>query len=453
MNRFLVLVAWYVLLACFPALYAQQTGIWVQQGIQFPQAFVRPIDCADSLHCMACGGSLFYDSGIYRTNDGGLHWDTVYYQGTIPGKFALGISFISYPAPGLALVAADSGIALRTVDSGRTWNRVQVIPGSKGWKGDVSMYDTLNGAFSSSPNYVVVYKQAEMALTTDGGVSWQEVTNFGPPGDTVFQIFRIKMISPATVTCIMASNSRYSYFARSTDRGRNWAWVRLDTIPPGYLVDSTNNGFYLDFTDSLNGWIMLTVRDGPRLMKTLYRTRDGGITWRFVSSGNTGIKDISFRDTLNGIAGTDGTILRTTDGGVNWRADSTPDIESYYVYYKRGTPGIAAGYSSRGRFYRYTKFISGISIDNQPAFSDSPILLWREPGINGGLCVRWVSNQPAQGRLLMYNSLGIVVQNVDIGMMGQNRVTIPLSGLPGGWYGLRLQTSSALYNKSFCLTR
>jgi photosystem II stability/assembly factor-like uncharacterized protein len=106
--------------------------------------------------------------------------------------------------------------------------------------------------------------------------------------------------------------------------------------------------FAVDFVDTLHGWC--AGQD------TIYRTTDGGITWRGSSRpfGANAWNSISFSDTLHGwavgrFASNDGLTWRTTDGGITW-------TEQQFILSRiyRGTFSHSANRNTTSGYLDYT---------------------------------------------------------------------------------------------------
>lgn len=170
--------------------------------------------------------------------------------------------------------------------------------------------------------------------------------------------------------------------AKTTDGGSSWNAVTLEF--------STYSGDVSDIqmVDGLNGWATCDATDAALTNRGLYRTTDGGVTWRSVqvitdatsvlqlgrnvyltsrrvvplvpmmrsidggatwqNSTPTLLNDVSFVDPLRGVASrferassTSGDWFRTVDGGNTWIPIPNMD-ESWSVYGEWGTPNFYA---------------------------------------------------------------------------------------------------------------
>ena len=135
---------------------------------------------------------------------------------------------------------------------------------------------------------------ASLWRTTDGGATWQLLTEAAPTRVS----FR---------TTLEGWGTDGSSIAKTTDGGRTWRVIF--TLPAARVTDW--------FWDALTGW-----RANGSNME---RTTDGGATWRGAATGLQGIDAFKFVDARNGWAWHHASLglTHTTDGGATWRAQNT----------------------------------------------------------------------------------------------------------------------------------
>lgn len=114
----------------------------------------------------------------------------------------------------------------------------------------------------------------EILRTADGGLHWQNVT---PAGAT---ITRESVASFLTASLAWVAtpqvNGTTSQIVRTADSGQTW---QQSTVPAVYSKQMT-------FVDAQHGWILAgwSAGGGPAEAVAVFRTVDGGKTWRNVSS-------------------------------------------------------------------------------------------------------------------------------------------------------------------------
>jgi photosystem II stability/assembly factor-like uncharacterized protein len=111
-------------------------------------------------------------------------------------------------------------------------------------------------------------------LTTDGGLQWKNVT---PPNTLLTQESIADFLTASLAwVAISQAEGTTTQVLRTTDSGRTW---QQSTVQATFLRQIT-------FIDSQHGWIISGWRPvgGPAEAVSVYRTSDGGKTWRNVAS-------------------------------------------------------------------------------------------------------------------------------------------------------------------------
>jgi photosystem II stability/assembly factor-like uncharacterized protein len=217
-------------------------------------------------------GSIGARGTLWFSNDGGDSWQTL----NAALNFADVHSLVTAPGRVGTVYATlrDSG-TWRTQDSGRTWERMPGDPAASAAAVaiDPSNQDVLYIADGTTPH---LYR------STDNGHSWQLLFDAGPS------------YSQLTALAIAPSDARILYVSTRAagESGRGGAVFRIDTNAPlgetaqestGELPDSVSS-FVVDRYDPLR--ILAIVKEAG-----LWRTTDGGLSWRPIRSG---LPEISF---------------------------------------------------------------------------------------------------------------------------------------------------------------
>ena len=173
----------------------------------------------------------------------------------------------------------------------------------------------------------------ELRLTNDGGQTWQVITP--PATGGAFEC--------ATVTGSgrgWAINREGQVFA-STSAGASWMKIDVNVSSPS--GESLNGANDIEFVSDTTGW----VKSGL----AIWRTEDGGITWReklsVLTSGVSGQPTKIYPLDANSLAGagTKGQIYITRDGGEHWRIQTlipTGDFED--IWFATPQIGWITGY-------------------------------------------------------------------------------------------------------------
>lgn len=266
--------------------------------------------------------------GISRSTDGGKTWTVVREKKDAPNVAAIAIAPSN---PQVVYVGISEGCAkgtpqpgLVSTDGGATWKEVgenitsiAIDPNNaqKVYVADCNGLErTTNGGLTweivareevdtfvpklvalapSAPQTIYLVGGTEggvvkMQYTNDGGETWQDIT---PKGDLIGPLSLA--IDPATPETIILST--VVGILRSPDSGQTWAMLNeggLEVTIPANLPTSLPEGFRL--TTALiadpdqSGLFWVGTGSGKMKGIGIFRTRDGGETWRRSSQGIEG---------------------------------------------------------------------------------------------------------------------------------------------------------------------
>lgn len=193
-----------------------------------------------------------------------------------------------------AIAVGSSGSIMRTMDGGSTWDKI-----SSG-----VTYTLRSISFAGSQNGWIVGDNGTMLKTTNGGTSWVAMSS--GTTRTLYKVY----FNDANTGWV---NEDKHNLRRTTDGGSTWQ----------VKYEYTGNAAFEDlyFVSSTTGVIVGRFSGG----NSIHRTTDGGDTWTDPTIYNAWIKDVHFRDDLNGwAAGITGIFSYTTDGwgGAWWSVAS-----------------------------------------------------------------------------------------------------------------------------------
>ncbi len=197
-------------------------------------------------------------------------------------------------------VAGGLGTLIVTSDGGKTWKGTVIDAGNLN---DLQFTDRSNGW--------VVGKDGVIYRTADGGAAWAKVDAAGLPVDEDF--FKITFFGE-NLGYLLGYGGVY----RTENGGLDWVNNWLPIVPYRGAWD-------MSFSDERTGYLLgsrYTDPDPP----ILYRTTDGGASWKSVAGSKASILRtvlaISFVDGMTGWAG-GGVIMKTADGGETWTTQAS----------------------------------------------------------------------------------------------------------------------------------
>lgn len=340
------------LLALFVFVVALVLGVAVETFATQPMTLGEVLGEDATLHDVTFidtqRGWAVGDRGVVlHTDDGGVHWRTQPSGVDCP---LLSVSFVSpergwvvggYATP---LSHRTRGTVLRTIDGGRTWQRVQdtTLPRLT----HVQFFDDAHGV---ATGYGSSFYPSGLFVTRDGGASWQpfatpkrtawlaadfvDVNNGvvasarGSRGAIVDRKLELSMLTGAdnrTVHSMAMANATQGWLvgdnglvALTNDGGVSWQ-------PPAVLPSASSQAagaanqkadYQAVCAKGQQVWIA-----GALGGQVLY-SQDGGQSWATQATPvQTPLRSITFVDSSHGWAvGTLGTIISTTDSGRTWR--------------------------------------------------------------------------------------------------------------------------------------
>ena len=254
-----------------------------------------------------------YESGVYRTDDGGHNWR---HLPSYPSDYAH--SVLGHPTePQTVYAGSEPAAIFRSMDGGETWEECsgfRAVPESSQWFFHSETRDSHVRDLRMAPdNPDGLYAGIEvggMVRSDDGGKSWRQLP--GTHDDIHF--VNLSRSRPSTV---YVATARGPY--RSDDRGDTWELI--------------NNGLERSYTLHITAapddadLVLVTVSSNAgRQSPQFYRSTDGGRLWQIIEAVGSDedmvvAVDWDAADPQRVYVGTEaGRIFRSEDRGESWQA-------------------------------------------------------------------------------------------------------------------------------------
>ncbi|MBM6401530.1 WD40/YVTN/BNR-like repeat-containing protein [Phycicoccus sonneratiae] len=285
-----------------------------------PDQSFRGLDAVDARTAWVSGGSITEGGagGVWRTTDGGAHWQDVSPPQTTGLNFRDVEARSATEASILSIGPGEDSRILRTTDGGRTWtetfrnteptafyNCLAFFPGGRH---GLAVSDPVDGHF-------------RIAATDDGGRSWRVLPSRGMPeadGEANFSASG-ECLTVSGHDAWFGSGGERSRVFHSTDLGRTWR-AAPSRIPPGEAAGVFALAFRTPHQGIAVGGDFAAPDDGADAVST---TRDGR-TWRGAGDLEHLGEDVTWLPGTRsavlvvGESGEVGGVSVSPDGGHHW---------------------------------------------------------------------------------------------------------------------------------------
>ena len=296
---------------------AHQIPIPVTQGPTLaPPTLSAPVSAAPAftaIHMLdTMNGWAITDTGVVRTNDGGITWHDVTPSGVT--KLGFGIPFYFLDSNHGWVVAANpsnpsGGTLYRTQDGGSTWQSSAVnffmgtmvfINASNGW-----MMADLGPGAGSDP--VAIFQ------TTDSGQTWKQTyinDPTQPNAGTTLPFGGLKDgITPIDMKNAWVGGITYNngviYLYQTQDGGQTWKLQPVQ-VPAGY-EQAQFETVGPQFVTAADAYLSVHVTNQYGTLMAVYYSHDGGLNWALTPTL------IPNGGTMNFVSATDGFVWNGTD--------------------------------------------------------------------------------------------------------------------------------------------
>jgi len=344
-------------------------GTWTEQVTAFPTASrgIQYISIVDENTVWATaydgsGGDATIQE-FTRTTDGGTNWTA----GSMGGYANYGVSMIYAIDANKAFVPLfksanpnQGGEIAVTTDGGETWN-TSLDFGTSSFCNVVHFFDANNGVSQGDP----VSGEFEIFRTTDGGANWTQVAGANIPDPIAGDEYGTTGLYDAIGNTIWFTTNKGRVY-KSTDKGANWT---VSQTP------ETDEQLSISFSSLTSG----IVKSGTA--NVAYSTSDGGQTWSTVNttSGTFYNSDYTYvPGTCNSYvstgAGTPNGVSFSDNGGTDWTDLNSPQVTGVNVqltevrFFDENT-GWAGQFNvdaSTGGIYKYEASCASPVITSEP---------------------------------------------------------------------------------------
>lgn len=222
---------------------------------------------------------------VYKTTNGGNDWQRIVLSQNTPDDLGLQIQFVDENNGWASIYSFSSGnfSFLKSTDGGNNWSQIPTsTPNFSGFF--FNFVDTNNGwAITAGPSLQPPYT---IIHTTDGGLNWTEQFNDATAGE--LNIIRFTDINNGWV--IGLNNKIF----KTTNGGATWEKITNTGLSNDY------NPKCIFFLDANNGWIG-SKRENSSDNAIVLHTTNGGSSWEIQSTPSPeSLFSIFFWDTKNG---------------------------------------------------------------------------------------------------------------------------------------------------------
>ena len=275
--------------------------------------------------------ALGYGDGVYKTMDGGDHWENM----GLKDSRQIGGIVVDPRNSDIVFVAAEGSVwgpggdrgLYKTTDGGKTWKKVLEISENTGVNNVVMDPENPDVLYATSEQrrrhvYTKIGGGPESAVykSTDNGETWRKIMKGLPGVDIGGMGIDVSPADHNVLYLIVEAADNKGGFFRSTDRGESWQ----------RMSDYSASGQYYNeiYCDPVDVNKVISVETYSKV------TLDGGKTWSNLGNDNRHVDDhalwIDPSDTKHMMIGSDGGAYETYDSGNKWLFKSNLPVTQFY---------------------------------------------------------------------------------------------------------------------------
>jgi photosystem II stability/assembly factor-like uncharacterized protein len=274
---------------------------------------------------------LGYGDGIYKSEDGGESWKNM----GLKESRQIGMIAIDPRNTDIVYVAAEGSIwgpggergLYKTIDGGKTWNKVLEISENTGINNvliDPRNPDILYATSEQRRRHVFTKigggPESAVYKSKDAGKTWNKIMKGLPSADIGGMGIAISPVNPDVLYIIMEAAGDAGGFYRTQNRGASWEKMSSYASSGQYY-----NEIYCDPVNVDKVYSMETISKV---------TVDGGKTWNNIGNNGRHVDDHAFwidpQNTKHFYIGGDGGIYETYDEGMNFIFKANLPVTQFY---------------------------------------------------------------------------------------------------------------------------
>lgn len=272
-----------------------------------------------------------YGDGVYKSEDGGKSWKNM----GLPKSEHIGMIAIDPTNGDVVYVAAygplwnsggERGI-YKTTDGGKTWKQVLNVSDNTGFnevhidkKNPNIIYATAHQRRRHEWTYISGGPESALYKSTDGGATWNKLTNGLPTGDVGRIALSISPVNTDVVYAMVEANDDAGGFYKSTDRGASFTKQSGHRTAGNYYMELFADPKDVNTVYSMDTWAQVS--------------NDGGKSFHGVGEKNKHVDNhaiyIDPDNTDHLLMGCDGGLYETFDGAQTWNYKANLPITQFY---------------------------------------------------------------------------------------------------------------------------
>jgi len=309
-----------------------------------------------------------YGDGVYKSEDSGKSWKNV----GLKTSEHIGMIVVDPTNSDIVYVAAygplwssggERGV-YKTTDGGKTWKAILTVSEHTGFneihidpRNANVLYATAHQRQRKVYTYISGGTESAMYKSTDGGVSWNKLSNGLPSGDIGRIGMDISPVNPDVLYAVVeAAEGAGTY--RSIDRGASWNKMSNFSTSGNYYQELFCDPKDVDKIYITDTYFMQS-EDGGKTMKRLgemHKHVDNHAIW------------VNPNDTNQMIVGCDGGLYESYDGAKSWHfKENLPVTQFYKVTTDNAFPfyNVLGGTQDNFSLAGPSRTISGNGITNE----------------------------------------------------------------------------------------